>query len=148
MRILWKSNYFDDVISGWKYPWIKTSFGVTQDTGLNFHMKQSEWDFRPLVAQSISSIEAMFSILRLKKIDQNGLESDIQKLFYTNLSTQNPMSWLVFFFIKRRWNFRKTKVESHQYVSIRILRVSYNHMIIVAQNIKKIATVSFSKLHE
>ena len=56
-------------------------------------MKQSELDFQPLQALWISLIEAMFSILRLKKIDQNGLESDIQKLFDTNSSTQNPMSW-------------------------------------------------------
>ena len=101
---------FDDVISGWKWQWITTSFGVTQDIGLNFYMKQSELDFRSLEALWISSIEAMFWILRLKKIDQNGLESDTQKLFYTNSSTQNSMSC---FSIKRSLNFRKTKVESH-----------------------------------
>ena len=72
------------------------SFDVTQDTGLDFHMKQSELDFRPLEALCIWSIEAMFSILRWKRIDQNGLEWDIQNLFYTISSTQNPMSWSVF----------------------------------------------------
>ena len=93
MRILENQTILDDVITGLKWRWIKKSFGGLEDTGLNFHMNQSDLDFQPLEALWIFIIEAMFSILRLKKIDQNGPESDIQNLFYTNSSTQNPMSW-------------------------------------------------------
>ena len=58
------------ILSGLKWRRIKKSFGVIEDTGLNFHMKQSYimyLDFRPLEELWIFIIEAMFSILRLKK---------------------------------------------------------------------------------
>ena len=96
MRILENQAIFDDVITGQKWRRIKKSFDGLQDTGLDFYIKQSDLEFRPLEALWIFIIEVMFSILRLKKIDQNGPESDIQNLFYTNSSTQNPMSWSVF----------------------------------------------------
>ena len=101
---LWKLREFFEnrTILWWRHfrsRWcqIKTKFVVTRDFGLNFWKKKTDLDFRHLERPWSFWIEAIFSILRLKKIDQNGLESDIQKLFYTNLSTQNPMSWSVFF---------------------------------------------------
>ena len=81
MRILGNQTIFDDVITGQKWRWIKKSFDGLQDTGLNFHMQQSDLDFRPLEALWIFIIEAMFSILRLKKIDQKGPELDIKQQF-------------------------------------------------------------------
>ena len=93
MRILENQAIFDDVITGQKWRRIKKSFDGLQDTGLDFYIKQSDLEFRPLEALWIFIIEVMFSIFRSKKIDQNRLKLDIQKLFHTKLSTQNPMSW-------------------------------------------------------
>ena len=121
MGILENQTIFDDVITGQKWRWIKKSFGGLQDTGLNFHIKQSDLDFRPLEALWIFIIEAMFSILRLKKIDQNRLESDNKKLFYTNSSTQNSMSWSVFSFNELgrsvKLKLRVTNVNEQQFLN-------------------------------
>jgi len=56
-------------------------------TDLDFGHQERPWSF---------CIEANFSILRLKKIDQKGPELDIKQQFYTKSTPQNPMSWSVF----------------------------------------------------
>ena len=71
---------------------IKTKFGVTRDFGLNFWMKKTDKDFRYLERRKSFWIEAIFSILRLKKIEQKGPELDIKQQFYTESTPQNPMS--------------------------------------------------------
>ena len=67
-------------------------FDVIQDSGLNFHMKLSVFHYifleRPWNYLNVSHV---FNF-EVEKIDQNELKLDIQNLFYTNLSTQNPMS--------------------------------------------------------
>ena len=63
------------------------SFGVTGDSELNFHIKKTDLDFRHLERLWSFLFEAMFSILKLKKIIQNRPELDIQNLFYTKSST-------------------------------------------------------------
>ena len=75
---------------------IKTKFGVTRDFGLNFWMKKTDLDFGHRERPWSFCIEANFSILRLKKIDQKGPELDIKQQFYTKSTRQNPMSWSVF----------------------------------------------------
>ena len=75
---------------------IKTKFVVTRDFGLDFWMEKTDLDFRHLERPWSFWIEAIFSILRLKKIDQRGLELDIKQQFYTKSTPQNPMSQSVF----------------------------------------------------
>ena len=96
---LWKLREFFEnrTILWWRHfrsRWcqIKTNFGVTRDSGLNFGMKKTDLDFRHLERPWSFWIEAIFSILRLKKIDQKGLELDIKQQFYTKSTPQNPMS--------------------------------------------------------
>ena len=59
-----------------KWQRIKKTFGVIKELGLNNHMQQSDLYNRT---------EAMFSIFKFKKIDQNGLKLDNQKLIYTTV---------------------------------------------------------------
>ena len=59
-------------------------------------MEKTDLDFRHLERPWSFWIEAIFSILRLKKIDQRGLELDIKQQFYTKSTPQNPMSQSVF----------------------------------------------------
>ena len=66
-------------------------------------------------------------------------------------SLKSDKNFLKLLFLKLSDNFKVGRRLKYRYPVNRIiwiLRVSYNHMIIVAQNIKKIATVSSSKLHE
>ena len=77
----------DDVISGRKCRWIITSFGVIKDLGLENHMQQSDLHYLFSVSLRNYRTEAMFSIFKFEKIDQNGLKLDNQKLFYTKSST-------------------------------------------------------------
>ena len=77
----------DDVISGRKWRWIKKIFGVIKDLELNFHMQQSDLHYLVFVSLRNYRTEAMFSIFKFEKIDQNGLKLDNQKLFYTKSST-------------------------------------------------------------
>ena len=70
--------------------WCNSRFWVeflNEKTDLDFGHQERPWSF---------CIEANFSILRLKKIDQKGPELDIKQQFYTKLTPQNPMSWSVF----------------------------------------------------
>ena len=71
---------------------IKTKFGVTRDFGLNFWMKKTDLDFGHQERPWSFCIEANFSILRLKKIDQKGPKFNIKQQFYTKSTPQNPMS--------------------------------------------------------
>ena len=71
---LWKLREFfkNRTILWWRHfrsRWcqIKTNFGVTRDSGLNFGMKKTDLDFRHLERPWSFWIEAIFSILRLKK---------------------------------------------------------------------------------
>jgi len=77
----------DDVISGRKWQWIKKSFGVIEDLGMNNHMYQSDLHYLFSVRLRNYRTEAMFSIFKFEKIDQNGLKLDNQKLIYTKSST-------------------------------------------------------------
>ena len=86
----------DDVISGRKWWWIKKSFGGIKDLGLKNHMQQSDLHYLFSVDLRNYLTEAMFSIFKWEKIDQNELWLGIQKLFHTKSSTLNPMSWSVF----------------------------------------------------
>jgi len=70
---------------------------VIKDFELNFHIKKTDLRYLFCVRLWNYRIEAMFSIFKFKKIDQNGLKLDNQKLFHTKSSTLNPMSLLVFF---------------------------------------------------
>ena len=58
--------------------------------------EKTDFDFRHLERPWSFIIEAIFSILRLKKIDQKDLELDIKKQFYIKSTPQNPMSYSVF----------------------------------------------------
>ena len=65
---------FDDVISGWKRRCITTSFGVIEDFGLNFDLKQSKLDFRPLGRCKFGILRPCFQFWdwkKLTKIDAN-----------------------------------------------------------------------------
>ena len=77
----------DDVISGRKWQWIKKTFGVIKDLGLNNQMQKSDLHYLFCVWLRNYWTEAMFSIFKFEKIDQNGLKLDNQKLFYTKSST-------------------------------------------------------------
>ena len=102
----------DDVISGQKWRWIKNIFGVIKALELNFQLQQSDLHYLVSVGLRNYRTETMFSIFKLKKIDQNGLKLSIQKLFYTKSSTQNPMSMSVFS-NREVWKILKTKIESY-----------------------------------
>ena len=94
-----------------------SSFRVMQYDSLydSSIMQQSDLHYLVFVGPRNYRTETMFSIFKLKKIDQNGLKLDIQKLFYTKSSTQIPMSWSIF---SNRivWKILETKVESYQCV--------------------------------
>ena len=77
----------DDVISGRKWLSIKISFGVIKDLGLNNHMHQSDLLYLFFVRLRNYRTEAMFSIFKMKKIDQNRPKLDNQKLIYTKSTT-------------------------------------------------------------
>jgi len=65
----------------------KKNFGVIEDLELNFHMQQSDLHYLAFVRPRNYRTEAMFSIFKLKIIDQNRLKLDNQKLFNTKSST-------------------------------------------------------------
>ena len=71
--------------SRWRHT--NMNFGVTGDSELNFQIKKTDLDFRHLERLWSFLFEAMFSILKLKKIIQNRPKLDIQNLFYTKSST-------------------------------------------------------------
>ena len=84
---------------------------------------------------------------------KNSLLSPISEFLTKNekKSLKSDKNFLKLLFLKLSDNFKVGRRLKYRYPVNRIiwiLRVSYNHMIIVAQNIKKIATVSSSKLHE
>ena len=92
---------------------------MIKDLELNFHMQQSDLHYLVFVGPRNYRTETMFSIFKLKKIDQSGLELGNQKLIYTKSSTQNPMSMSVFS-NREVWKILKTKVESYQCDLVRI----------------------------
>ena len=59
-------------------------------------MKKTDLDFRHLERPWSFLFEVIFSILRLKKIDQKGPKFNIKQQFYTKSTPQNPMSQSVF----------------------------------------------------
>ena len=65
----------------------KKKFGVIKDLELNFHMRQSALHYFVFVGLRNYQTETMFSIFKLRKIDQNGRKLDNQKLFHTKSST-------------------------------------------------------------
>ena len=70
-----------------KWQWIKKTFGVIKDLGLNNQMQQSDLHYLFCVWLRNYRTEAMFSIFKFEKIDQNGLKLDNQKLIHTKSST-------------------------------------------------------------
>ena len=80
--------------SGWRH--INFSFGGIQVCELNFQQKKTDLSHRHQERLWNYLTEAMFSIFKWEKIDQNELWLGIQKLFHTKSSTLNPMSWSVF----------------------------------------------------
>ena len=80
--------------SWWRH--INFSFGGIKDSELNFRAKKTDLSHRHQERLWNYLTEALFSIFKWEKIDQNELWLGIQKLFHTKSSTLNPMSWSVF----------------------------------------------------